>query len=80
MSATRASNWFATEQEFRQLCGDAVSEAKTEAQQEFANKMVMAAKEYGLKTYISDRQLKFLCTIAGQHVPEALPPPAQRPR
>jgi hypothetical protein len=65
-----AADWFATEGEFRQLCGDAVSQARTEAAQEFANKMVQRAKEHGLKTYVSEKQLAWLCEIADWAFPE----------
>jgi hypothetical protein len=66
----KARDWFADEAEFRQLCGDAVSQARTEAAQEFANKMVQAAKEYGLHAYVSDKQMKWLCEIADWGLPE----------
>ena len=59
-----AAEWFNTEHEFRQLCGDAVSLAHAEAAEEFAAEMVQKAKKFGLKTYISDKQLTWLCQIA----------------
>jgi hypothetical protein len=66
----RASDWYATEAEFRQLCGDAVSLARTEAQQEYANAMMRKANDYGLGTFVSDKQMAFLCQIADHEVPE----------
>jgi hypothetical protein len=67
---TIASDWYATEAEFRQLCGDAVSQARTEAAQEFANKMVQRAKAHGLATFVSEKQMAWLCEIADHEVPE----------
>jgi hypothetical protein len=66
---TTAADWFATDAEFRQICGDAVSLARYDSQQEFANKMVQRAKEHGLKAYITEKQLKFLCEIADAEIP-----------
>lgn len=45
---TTALDWFADEADFRQLCGDAQSQAKGESSQEFAAQMIMKAKEHGL--------------------------------
>lgn len=64
MSTGKASDYFRTDVEFRQLCGDAVSQARTEAQQEFANEMMRKANQHGLKTYLSPKQMKFLCSVA----------------
>lgn len=60
---TRASDWFTTEADFRQLCGDAQSQAFSERAQEFANTMVVKAKEYGLSTLLSEPQLNWLCEL-----------------
>lgn len=65
---SQAGEWFSDEAEFRQLCGDAVSQARGEVAQEFAAKMVIHSKQYGLRTYISDGQMKWLCKMA-DHVP-----------
>jgi hypothetical protein len=65
-----AADWFDNEREFRQLCGDAVSLAHAEASEEFAAEMVKKAKEFGLKTYLSQKQLNWLCQIADWTVPE----------
>ena len=68
--STTAADWFADEREFRQLCGDAVSLAHQESSEEFAAEMVKKAKEFGLKTYLTQKQLNWLCTIADWQVPE----------
>lgn len=57
---TLAADWFADEHEFRQLCGDAQSQARDESSQDFAAEMVIKAKEHGLKTYLSPKQLSWL--------------------
>lgn len=61
---TRARDWFADDHEFRQLCGDAQSQAKSESAQEFAADMVVRANTHGLDTYLSPKQLDYLCTLA----------------
>lgn len=66
-----AKDWFADAYEFRQLCGDAQSQARSETEQEFAAQMMLKANEHGLETYISPKQLAWLCRIADQDVPKA---------
>lgn len=66
---TTAEDWFAEECEFRQLCGDAQSQAHDETSQEFAAQMVIAAKRYGLATFVSTKQLLWLCRLADWDVP-----------
>jgi hypothetical protein len=61
---TKASDWFADDAEFRQLCGDAQSQARSERAQEFAADMVVRAQQHGLDTFVSPDQLKYLCTLA----------------
>jgi hypothetical protein len=73
MSESTAALWFAKEEEFRQLCGDAVSQARVERAQEFAADMVKDAKELGLRTPLTDRQLRWLCVLADWDVPRRLP-------
>lgn len=73
MSESTAAVWFAKEEEFRQLCGDAVSLARVERAQEFAHDIMKEAKEKGLKTPLTERQLRWLCTIADWDVPRRLP-------
>jgi hypothetical protein len=42
---TQARDWFADEHEFRQLCGDAQSQARGESSQDFAAEMVVKASQ-----------------------------------
>lgn len=69
MSSGKAGAYFKTDAEFRQLCGDAVSQASTENTQTFANEMMKRANERGLDAYVSLKQLRFLCSIADWDVP-----------
>lgn len=69
LASGKARDYFKTDVEFRQLCGDAVSEAHAENTQTFANEMMKKANEHGLDTYVSFKQLKFLCSIADWEVP-----------
>lgn len=66
---TTAATWFKDEAEFRQLCGDAQSQARGESSQEFAAEMVIKAKEHGLSTYLSLKQLEWLCKLADWDIP-----------
>lgn len=66
---TKAKDWFENAEEFRQLCGDAQSQASKESAQEFAAQMMLAANQHGLETYISLAQLEWLCDIADWDVP-----------
>lgn len=61
---TTARDWFSSEEEFRQLCGDAQSQAVSESAQEFAAQMIIAANQYGLRAYLSPKQLGYLCSLA----------------
>lgn len=65
-----ARDWFADEHEFRQLCGDAQSQARGESSQDFAAEMVIKAKEHGLNAYVSEKQLAWLCKMADWDVPK----------
>jgi hypothetical protein len=67
---TTAADWFATGYEFRQLCGDAQSQARDETSQDFAAEMVIKAKELGLRTYLSPKQLSWLCKLADWQEPK----------
>ena len=67
---TTAADWFADEHEFRQLCGDAQSQAHGESSQDFAAEMVIKANQYGLKTSVSIKQLEWLCRLADWEVPK----------
>ncbi len=68
--STQARDWFADEYEFRQLCGDAQSQARDENSQEFAAEMIIKAKEHGLATYLSPKQLAWLCKLANWDIPK----------
>lgn len=69
-----ASTWFTDAAEFRQLCGDAQSQARDEKSQEFAAEMMIAANQYGLLTCLSQPQLEWLCKLAEWDVPRRLTP------
>ena len=69
---TKAATWFADEKEFRQLCGDAQSQANGESAQEFAAQMMLAANKHGLQTYLSEKQLAWLCRLADWEQPKRL--------
>lgn len=66
----RACDWFADAAEFRQLCGDAQSQASSESSQEFAAEMMLKANQHGLETYLSVKQLAWLCRIADWEIPK----------
>lgn len=68
--STKASTWFTDVREFRQLCGDAQSQARSESAQEFAGDMMLKANEHGLDTYLSEAQLKWLCRIGDWELPK----------
>mgnify|MGYP001273019460 CR=1 FL=1 len=70
--STTAATWFRDEHEFRQLCGDAQSQAYGETSQDFAAEMVMKAKERGLATSLSLKQLEWLCKLADWDVPRRM--------
>jgi hypothetical protein len=70
---TQASEWFADEQEFHQLCGDAQSLARSESAQDFAAYMVVKAKLHGLNSYLTQPQLEWLCKLADWDVPKRRP-------
>lgn len=67
---TTAKDWFSDEYEFRQLCGDAQSQARGESSQNFAAEMVVKAKAKGLDTFLTGKQLEWLCKIADWDVPK----------
>jgi len=67
---TKAATWFKDEHEFRQLCGDAQSQAGGESAQEFAAQMMLAANQHGLQTYLSEKQLSWLCKLADWDMPK----------
>lgn len=65
-----AADWFSDEHEFRQLCGDAQSLARGESSQDFAAEMVVKAKQRGLQTFVSPKQMEWLCKIADWDMPK----------
>lgn len=69
----QARHWYADEFEFRQLCGDAQSQARSEIEQEFAAKMMIKANQHGLDTYLSPRQHAWLCRMADHDEPSLRP-------
>lgn len=74
LSDGTAAQWFKDDIEFRQLCGDAQSQARDESSQEFAAQMVIKAKEHGLRTYVTPKQLAWLCKLADWDVPKRIAP------
>lgn len=67
---TKAKLWFKDAREFRQLCGDAQSQAKSESAQDFAASMMIAANRHGLETYVSQAQIEWLCKLADWDIPK----------
>jgi len=67
--STTAADWFKYEADFRQLCGDAVSQSKGESAQEFAADMMRKVNEFGLRTYLTPKQLQYLCRLADHNLP-----------
>ena len=66
---TYGADWFDSEVEFRRLCGDALSEARSESAQEFTHEMSRRANLRGLETPVSEKQMAWLCQLAGWTVP-----------
>jgi hypothetical protein len=71
---TTAADWFLDEKDFKQMCLDAVSQAKGESAEEFAHEMSRKANVHGLKTSISARQMSWLCKIADWQKPNKQKP------
>lgn len=67
--STRAKHWYASDYEFRQLCGDAQSQARSEVEQEFAAQMMLKANQYGIESHLSPKQHSWLCRIADHEEP-----------
>jgi hypothetical protein len=72
--STKAKDWFGDAAEFRQLCGDAQSQAGGESAQDFAADMMVKANQYGLDMFLSPKQLDFLCKLADWDVPKRRAP------
>lgn len=69
-----AAEWFESDATFRQLCGDAQSLARSEAAEEFSASMVIRVGQHGLKTFLTQKQLNWLCEIADWSVPRRCSP------
>lgn len=67
---SNAKDWYADAYEFRQLCSDAQSQARDESSQEFAAQMMLKANHHGLETYLTPKQLAWLCRIADHDIPK----------
>jgi len=65
----QVGDYFADEGAFRSLILEAQGRAQTDRAVEFVNELSIKAKEHGLKTFLSDKQLTWLCTIAGAPKP-----------
>lgn len=72
---TFAAAWFSDLDTWQQLCKEAQLRASTEAARTFAHKMWENCKQYGLRTYISEPQLKYLCQIVDRVPPLPRNPP-----
>lgn len=68
----KASNWFTDVREYRQLCGDAQSQARSETEQQFAAERMLAANQYGLEAFLSVKQLAWLCRLADWEQPRKI--------
>jgi hypothetical protein len=64
-----AANWFETIELFRALLDEATDKARTDAATGFVKSMHEKATAHGLGTYLSQKQLSWLCTIAGVMTP-----------
>ena len=73
---TTARDWYSDEYDFRQLCGDAQSQARGESSQDFAAEMVVKAKATGLDTPLSLKQLEWLVKLADHDMPRRRVPNA----
>lgn len=67
--SSTAARWYRTADDFKQLCLDAKSQAQGENAEEFTHQMLQNAVRYGLDTYISEPQLRWLCRIADHYMP-----------
>lgn len=67
-SQARAREWFKTEEDLLLVCRDAVRQARSEGDQEFAADTLKRAQDYKLEMYVTQKQITNLCRIA-DHVP-----------
>lgn len=66
---TTAADWFKSEQDFHQVCMDAVTLARGENAEEFAIRILREARSHGLRTPISEKQMLWLCNLADAVLP-----------
>lgn len=66
---TRVSDWFESVEDFTTLTRDAIREAKGDGGKIFAEEMSAKVKEYGFNTYLTQKQLNWLCQLADWDVP-----------
>lgn len=66
----KAKRWFANIKDFQQLCLDAKGNAHSEAAEDFTHDMLLQANEHGLESFLSERQLKWLCALADLEMPK----------
>jgi hypothetical protein len=66
---TRAVDWFADEREFCSLLSKAREQATGVIAEDFSVQMQDFANQFGLKMYLSEKQLQWLCMIAGRDIP-----------
>lgn len=71
--STKASDYFESLEDLQTLVRDACRLAKGERNEEFAAKMGNAVLTYGLNTYLSERQLKWLCDLGDWEMPARRP-------
>jgi len=71
--STRVSDWFESAEDFATLTRDAAREAKSDGGKIFAEEMGAKVKEWGLSTYLSEKQLNWLCQLADWEIPARRP-------
>jgi hypothetical protein len=69
MKRSTARNWYRSAEEFHQVCLDATSLAKGEAAEEFAHRKLAQATAWGLDTFLSASELRWLCELADHVMP-----------
>jgi hypothetical protein len=74
----RASHWIRDESLLTELVRDARMNATGIDVKDFTVKMQDQANQYGLHMYVSERQMKWLCGIAGWVFPPNHDPRADR--
>lgn len=66
---SKAVDWYSEAIEFRSLCEAAARHATKPSEKEFTARMVAKACTHGLDTYVTSKQLAWLCTIARRGMP-----------